>query len=60
MATERGSKMDLLLFAGVIACVGAFVWAILAFTQDELDKAIKDAQNWDTKQKRIKQALERE
>ena len=52
--------MDLLLFAGVIACVGAFVWAILAFTQDELDKAIKEAQNWDSKQKRIKQALERE
>ena len=51
--------MDLLLFAGVIACVGALVWAILAFTQDELDKAIKDAQNWDSKQKRIKQALER-
>ena len=52
--------MDLLVFAGAIACLGALIWAILAFTEDELDKAIKDAQNWDSKQKRIKQALERE
>lgn len=51
--------MDLIMFMAGIGLVGALVWAILAFTQDELDKAIKDAQNWDSKQKRIKQALER-
>lgn len=51
--------MDIVVFLGVVAAVGAFIAGILAFTQDELDKAIKDAQNWDSKQKRIQQALER-
>lgn len=51
--------MDLIMFGAAIGLVGVLVWAILAFTQDELDKAIKEAQNWDSKQKRIKQALER-
>lgn len=51
--------MDLVVFIGAIFAIGGLVWAILAFTQDELDKAIKDAQEWDSKQKRIQQALER-
>jgi len=52
--------MDLIMFVAAIGLLGGLIWAILAFTEDELDKAIKDAQNWDSKQKRIKQALERE
>ncbi len=51
--------MDLIMFMAAIGLLGGLIWAILAFTEDELDKAIKDAQNWDSKQKRIKQALER-
>lgn len=52
--------MDLIMFVAAIGLLGGLIWAILAFTEDELDKVIKDAQNWDSKQKRIKQALERE
>lgn len=52
--------MDLIMFLAAIGLLGGLIWAILAFSEDELDKAIKDAQNWDSKQKRIKQALERE
>lgn len=51
--------MDLIMFVAAIGLLGGLIWAILAFTEDELDKAIKDAQNWDSKQKRIQQALER-
>lgn len=52
--------MDLIMFLAAIGFLGGLIWAILAFSEDELDKAIKDAQNWDSKQKRIAQALERE
>ena len=51
--------MDQLVILGALAGIVGVIWAVLRYEANPLDEAIKEAQEWDSKQKRIKQALER-
>jgi hypothetical protein len=51
--------MDLIWILGGLAGISALFWAIVRLEHNHLDEAIKEAQQWDSKQKRMKQALER-
>jgi hypothetical protein len=46
-----------IIFAGVIAACSA-LYLILKYTDDPISKEIQDAQLYESKQKRIKKALE--
>ena len=58
-ATERGSIVDQI--ALIVALVGilALLVGIVRYEVSPLDEAIKQAQEWDSSQKKMKQALER-
>ncbi len=51
--------MDQLVILGALLGIAGVIWGVLRYEANPLDEAIKDAQEWDSKQKRIKQALER-
>lgn len=51
--------MDLVLFIGALIGLGAVIWGILAYEENALDEGIRQAQEWDSKQKKMQQALER-
>jgi len=52
----EGVSMQYLLFAGVIASLG-LLWAILSLQDDPLKEGIKQAQNWETAQKRLRKVM---
>lgn len=51
--------MDTLVIIGSLMGIIGVIVAVLRYEANPLDEAIKEAQEWDSKQKRIKQALER-
>ncbi len=51
--------MDQIVIIGALAGILGVIVAVLRYEANPLDEAIKEAQEWDSKQKRIKQALER-
>ena len=51
--------MDTLVIIGSLMGILGVIVAVLRYDSSPLDEAIKEAQQWDCKQKRIKQALER-
>ena len=51
--------MDTLVIIGSLIGILGVIVAVLRYDSSPLDEAIKEAQEWDSKQKRIKQALER-
>ena len=51
--------MDQIVIIGALAGILGVIVAILRYDSSPLDEAIKEAQQWDSKQKRMKQALER-
>ena len=51
--------MDQLVIIGSLLGIVGVIVAVLRYDASPLDEAIKEAQQWDSKQKRIQQALER-
>ena len=51
--------MQTLVIIGCLLGILGVIVAVLRYEVSPLDEAIKEAQNWDSKQKRMKQALER-
>lgn len=51
--------MDQIVIIGSLLGILGVIVAVLRYDASPLDEAIRDAQEWDSKQKRIKQALER-
>jgi hypothetical protein len=51
--------MDQIVIIGALAGILGVIVAVLRYEASPLDEAIKEAQEWDSKQKRMKQALER-
>ena len=51
--------MDQIVIIGALAGILGVIVAVLRYESSPLDEAIKEAQQWDSKQKRMKQALER-
>lgn len=51
--------MDQIVIIGALAGILGVIVAVLRYEASPLDEAIKEAQQWDSKQKRMKQALER-
>jgi len=58
-ATERGSIVDQIALIGVLVGILALLVGIVRYEVSPLDEAIKQAQEWDSSQKKMKQALER-
>ena len=54
--TTEGDFMQYLLFAGVIASLG-LLWAILSLHDDPLKEGIKQAQAWESAQKRLRKVM---
>ena len=52
----EGDFMQYLLFAGVIASLG-LLWAILSLQDDPLKEGIKQAQAWESAQKRLRKVM---
>jgi sugar phosphate permease len=48
--------MQYLMFAGVIASLG-LLWAILSLQDDPLKEGIKQAQAWESAQKRLRKVM---
>lgn len=48
--------MQYLIFGGVIASLG-LLWAILSLHDDPLKEGIKQAQAWETAQKRLRKVM---
>lgn len=59
MTNGKGVLMDQLVIVGSLLGIVGVIWGVLRYEANPLDEAIKEAQEWDSKQKRIKQALER-
>ena len=51
--------MDLIVITGALIGLGAVIWGILRYEDNALDEGIRQAQEWDSSQKKLKQALER-
>ena len=54
--TKEGEFMQYLIFAGVIASLG-LLWAILSLQDDPLKEGIKQAQAWESAQKRLRKVM---
>ena len=52
----EGDFMQYLIFAGVIASLG-LLWAILSLQDEPLKEGIKQAQAWETAQKRLRKVM---
>ena len=52
--------MDLLVIIGAGIALGGVFWGILRWEANPLDEAIAQAAEWDSSQKKMKQALERQ
>ena len=51
--------MDLIVITGALIGIGAVIWGILRYEENALDEGIRQAHEWDSAQKKMKQALER-
>lgn len=51
--------MDQIVIIGSLLGILGVIVAVLRYEASPMDEAIREAQQWDSKQKRIKQALER-
>jgi len=51
--------MDQIVMIGALVGLVGVIVAVLRYEASPIDEAIREAQQWDSKQKRIKQALER-
>ena len=51
--------MDLIVITGAAIGLGAVLWGILRYEDSALDEGIRQAQEWDSAQKKMKQVLER-
>lgn len=51
--------MDHIVIIGSLLGILGVIVAVLRYEASPMDEAIREAQQWDSKQKRIKQALER-
>jgi H+/gluconate symporter-like permease len=58
-ANGKGVQMDQIVIIGALAGILGVIVAVLRYDSSPLDEAIKEAQQWDSKQKRMAQALER-
>ncbi len=59
LGQRKGVQMDTVVIIGSLMGILGVIVAVLRYDSSPLDEAIKEAQQWDSKQKRIKQALER-
>ena len=57
---RRGSTMDVLVIWGAFAGLLVVFALILRYEENPLDEGIRQAAQWDSQQKKLKQALERE
>jgi hypothetical protein len=51
--------MDQIIIIGALAGILGVILAVLRYDASPLDEAIKQAQEWDSSQKKMQQALER-
>lgn len=51
--------MDQIVIIGALAGILGVIVAVLRYDASPMDEAIRQAQEWDSKQKKIQQALER-
>lgn len=51
--------MDLIVAGLAVGGLVAVIWGLLRWENNPLDEGIRQAQEWDSKQKKMQQALER-
>ena len=52
----EGVSMQYLMFGGLVAVLG-LLWAILSLQDDPLAQGIRQAQEWETAQKRLRKVM---